>query len=148
MTNGQMIGAVVGAIIAVLIILFAISRINEGAKGSRGQEGKRKPSSATNSVQIAHLIERPPSNASDGYVVALLILGLIGFSLLSCFRYFTATNASDQIIALLMWIGNCAFWGIFILCFVMSRTRTYVVYRDIGPSTGENRREPGIFARE
>jgi len=48
---------------------------------------------------------------------------LLFFSLFSWLVYISADTIFEQIAALLMWIGNCVFWGIFIVVSALSHTR-------------------------
>jgi len=48
---------------------------------------------------------------------------LLFSSLVSWLVYISADTIFEQIASLLMWIGNCVFWGIFIVVSAISRTR-------------------------
>jgi hypothetical protein len=60
--------------------------------------------------------------------------------------YYSAENASQQIVALLIWIGNGIFWGVLIIAGTISRTRTYIVYSDIPPPQGADTGAGRAFA--
>ena len=48
---------------------------------------------------------------------------LLFSSLVSWLVYISADTIFEQIAALLMWIGNCVFWGIFIVVSAVGHTR-------------------------
>lgn len=48
---------------------------------------------------------------------------LLFSSLVSWLVYISADTIFEQIAALLMWIGNCVFWGIFIVVSAIGHTR-------------------------
>lgn len=138
MTTEQMIGGIVAA-----VILFAV--LGAIRNSITRKRTKHQAPLLPTPVQIAHLKEQIQADTSDGCLAGFLILALLGASILAAVRYFEARTVDDQIVALLIWIGNCAFWGIFIITFVLARRRVYIVYRDITPSAAERRREPNLF---
>jgi hypothetical protein len=87
-------------------------------------------------VQIANIIEQAVE--SSGGVASAAVL-LIIFSVVSAIDYFAATTVFEQIVALLIWIGNGIFWGVIMIVAALGRRRTYIVYRDAVPT---ERREP------
>jgi hypothetical protein len=57
----------------------------------------------------------PAINGELGVGGILAVVMLIISSLISWLVYISADTIFEQIAALLMWIGNCVFWGIFIV---------------------------------
>lgn len=130
-------GATIIGIILVIVVAYWVFR--------RKKIEADPPKEISTSIQIAHLKEELHADTSDGCVGAFLVLALLGFSAYSYIRYAAADNVYGQMAALLLWIGNCAFWGIFIITFVLARRRIFVVYRDASPAAVDNRREPSFF---
>lgn len=87
-------------------------------------------------VQIAHMIEE---NMNDGGGVGAAALMLFIFSIVAMFTYYGATTVFQEIVALLIWIGNGVFWGVIMIVAALGRKRTYIVYRDVAPA---ERQEP------
>jgi hypothetical protein len=85
-------------------------------------------------IQIAHIVQQNVARDSSGAGFPLLI-----FSAVSLFKYFTAETTDQQIVALLLWIGNSTFWGSIFIGAMISHSRTSIVYRDMPPA---ERQEP------
>jgi hypothetical protein len=94
------------------------------------------------SIEIARIVEQEMrQNGGAGTAGALLLI----FTAMSLFKYFAADNVYQQMVALLLWIGNSVFWGVFLLARMIASGRISVVYRNEPPggrATSAERREP------
>jgi len=77
-------------------------------------------------TQIAHIVQKNVARDSSGAAFPLFI-----FSAVALYKYFTAETADQQIVALLLWIGNSTFWGAIFIGAMISHSRTSIVYRDL-----------------
>lgn len=113
---------IAGGVFAAIIIIAAIRQTSD-------QE-------VVNKVEIARVVENSlPQRAS----VAVLGLLLLLLSALCLIKYFVARTSEEQIIALLLWIGNIMFWGVFLISNLISIGRTSVINRDATPVDHERR---------
>ena len=147
----QQMNTIIAAGIVAMLVAYMIyearRRVKRGRKTNPIASNTTKSANPEGIVPIAYLLEeRERVDVSDGCLAIGLIIALIGFTVYSGFRYFAAQTASDQIVALLLWIGNSLFWGIFVCLFVLNRGRNYIVYRSNALGTPKNRREPDFFA--
>ncbi len=87
-------------------------------------------------VEIAKIVDpRTAGGAGVGGIFLLI------FSAYCIFKYLSAETFNEQIVALLLWIGNGVFWGSLTIAAVISGGRTSVVYRDQVPAP---RQEPQL----
>jgi hypothetical protein len=98
----------------------------------------RKRGDATEpQIEIARIVDRGlvgPGAGAIGFMFAVATL--------FCFvNYFVASTTDRQIVALLLWIANSAFWGVCLLANLISQGRTSTVYRDPSPA---ERQEPPL----
>jgi hypothetical protein len=108
---------VVTVIIAVLLLLER--RSNKGRP-------KRLPP-----IEIARIVESGVVHNTGAGGIGLFLLI---FSAISVLKYFAAETVNQQIVALLLWIGNGVFWGSLMLVATISRGKTSTVYRDQAPA--------------
>lgn len=109
----------------VLVIAYTGVRIFRKTRADKHVPPNRQPS------QIAHIVEQKVSQDSGAGGAGLL---LIIFSAISLYKYFTAETFNQQIVALLLWIGNGIFWGVFFVGMLISHARTSTIYRDLPPA--------------
>jgi hypothetical protein len=128
-TEEQAIGLTVLVVIVVIAILFASAR---ASRKSESEEALLPP------VEIARIVDPGiiRNSAAGGSALILVIVSAV-----SIFKYFGAQTVNEQIVALLLWIGNGVFWGAFMLGAIISSGKTSVVYRE--PALTE-RREPKL----
>jgi len=81
-------------------------------------------------VRIAHIVESVESGGGVASAAVLLVIASAG----SAFMFLSSTTILQEIAALLVWTGNGVFWGVIMITASLSRRRTYIVYRDVGPS--------------
>jgi hypothetical protein len=110
-------------IILLVCAIFVAVLVISIRKKFRGPQVEPSPP-----VRIARIVEDTLGGGGGGGFAALM---LIIFSIVATYSYYRAETVFQQIVALLIWIGNSTFWGIFILVPVLIRRRTYVVYRDV-----------------
>jgi hypothetical protein len=121
------IGLVFLGAIVVLAILVAIARASKNA----GSDHIRLPP-----VQIAKIVDPGTAGGAGVGGVALLL-----FTVYCLFKYFAAETLNEQIVALLLWIGNGVFWGSLTIAAVISGGKTSIVYRD---QVAAERQEPRL----
>ena len=103
------------------------------ARHWRSNEVKLTPQTP---IQFAQVVVEEDARSTRG--VSIMVLMLTIFSLISAFKYFRATNAFEEMAALLFWIGNNTFWGIFAISGAITRKQTYVVYSELALSMENN----------
>lgn len=130
MTNEQ----IALAVAAGLIILFA-GLVFQNVRGKRFKDPEPR------STEIATIVEREPKR--DGALAAGGLM-LICSTIYCLFRYFAAETIDQQIVALLLWIGNGIFWGALIISNAVLIARTSTVLRTDQPPTPEHRVEPRL----
>jgi hypothetical protein len=91
-------------------------------------------------VEIARITEQEVDQNAGAGVAGVCLLIFTGIAL---FKYFAAENVYQQMVALLLWIGNGVFWGVFLLARMVAAGRISIVYRDANPAIVE-RKEPQI----
>lgn len=125
MTEDQRLAAF-GAIALLVVVIMAAAVF-----------GTRKSNRDIAEVQIARIIERNPSSFGAS------VIGLMfGVATILCFINYTLAITTDrQIVALLLWIANSAFWGVCLLANLITQSRTSAVYRDRTP---DERQEPPL----
>jgi hypothetical protein len=117
--------------IAVAVVIFIVVRVFRSFFANR-TDGDDQLRGAP--VQIAHIVQKNVARDSSGASFPLLI-----FSVVSLYKYFTAVTTDQEIVALLLWIGNSTFWGAIFIGAMISHSRTSIVYRDMPPA---ERQEP------
>lgn len=106
------------AIIIIFGVLFAVFR-------------KRSDDNVDPQIEIARIVE---PNLVQRASVGFLGLILFAFTVVSFLKYFTADTVYQQMVALLLWIGNSIFWGVLLLANLISQGRTSTIYRDETPN--------------
>lgn len=104
--------------------------------GVRAMRRPERADAAFGPVEIAQIVDNGIVRQSAAGASGLI---LVIFSVISVIKYFAAQTTDQQIVALLLWIGNCVFWGTFMLGAMISSGRTSTVYREAAPA---ERREP------
>jgi preprotein translocase subunit SecG len=121
----------------LLSFLFVLIGIVVGfvlfARHWRSNEVKLTPQTP---IQFAQVVVEEDVRSTIGLSIVGLMLTI--FSLISAFKYFRATNAFEEMAALLFWIGNNTFWGIFAISGAITRKQTYVVYSELALSMENN----------
>src|ERR1700691_39101 len=89
--------------IAAAVVIFIVIRVLRSIFANRTDEDDSLRGAP---VQIAHIVQKNVARDSSGAGFPLLV-----FSVVSLYKYFTAITTDQEIIALLLWIGNSTFWG-------------------------------------
>jgi hypothetical protein len=119
--------------IVVAVVIFIIIRIFRFIVRKTRDDGDMLHAVP---VQIAHIVQQNVAKDSSGAALPLLI-----FSVVSLFKYFTAETTDQQIVALLLWIGNSTFWGTILVGAMIAQSRMSIVYRDMPQA---ERQEPRV----
>lgn len=96
--------AAVALIFVIALMTWFFTRNSAPAGASRQASGFATP-------VTPRVIKGEVLGAGGGFAAIMLII----FSVVSCFIFLNASTVFGQIVALLTWIGNCTFWGIFII---------------------------------
>lgn len=114
-----------GAMALIVLVIMAVAVF-----------GGRKASDASE-VRIARIVERNPSGLGTA------IIGLMfAVTTFFCFgNYYFARTTDQEIIRLLLWVANSAFWGVCLVANLLTQTRVSIVYRIQPPS---ERPDPNI----
>lgn len=139
MTEQQAVGLLVAAAVVVFILLAIASRRRR--KNSPQAEAQIEPA-AIEPTAIAEMVETsPPANWGAG----VCFLALMLFSVISLVKYFGAETYDQQLVALLLWIGNSVFWGTLMTVFVLTNRSSHsTIYRKTPPVAAAQRREPNF----
>jgi hypothetical protein len=124
----------------VLLILFVVGGLvvayartilpsNVGSKISIPYVGSKT------SIPFAKVIDEQHRVSFDTAFAGFM---LIVFSVVAAGMFIRATNAVQEVEALLIWIGSSTFWGIFIIAGVLRRKQTHIVYSDIAMNLEKN----------
>lgn len=139
MDRQTMIALAITLALVALVLFGVISRIRRGAPSDDSVRPANRP---LEPVAIAEITEGPPAANWAG---AFAAIALLGFTVIALAKYFNAETANQQLVALLLWIGNCAFWGIFVLAAVISGRGKLTVFRlPQVPVTPSERQEPKL----
>lgn len=114
------------ALIVILPVAWILSRVLPDWKI------KQRPETP---IQFAKIIEEQEGLGAGTIVAGLM---LIIFSFVSAGMYANASTVFQEIAALLIWIGNCAFWGIFIIAGAIGCKKTHIVYSDVAVNLEKN----------
>ena len=128
MTNEEKaIALSVLVVLVVIAVLFLLER-----RSNKGRPKRLPP------IEIARIVESGVVHNTGAGGIGLFLLI---FSAISMLKYFAAETVNQQIVALLLWIGNGVFWGSFMVTAAISRGKISTVYRDQAPA---DRQEPTL----
>jgi len=129
--NGIQFALVAGGT-AIVAVGTMIAVVRSARRRRKADLSEREREISTRLARISEVYQAAPEAAGP-------LFFLLFASVVCGFKYFSAETYAQQGIALLLWIGNCLFWGILTLVGVAARRRTMIVYRD---QPNADRREP------
>lgn len=110
------------------VVLGLVISIFAGARAIRRSGRAEDPFPQ---MEIARIVDNGIVRQSAAGVSGMI---LVICSVISMVKYFAAQTSDQQIVALLLWIGNGVFWGSLMLAAMISSGRTSTVFRDTAPA--------------